>query len=174
MKKVIIMFKKIGIVCAALIALLLFSACGANSDQATPDQAQSASQAAEKKVTKVETPYTDLMVSEEFADAVVAEVRQEEPYILDFVSKSDNAKIFAIHFDDETENLLGTLTKDGKQVVLYAEFFELDKDSEHYQDYRCCSARQIQQLTSACSICRRSTYYRLHSCRCDKRLFRCH
>ncbi len=129
------MIKKFCVICVALLTSALFSACAANSNPATPDEAAAVAETTEQKVVKFETPYADLAVSEKFDEAVKAVVRQENPYIVDYITKADNTKLFAIHFNDKTNNYLGSIKSGDETVLLYAEFFEIKKDSENYQKY---------------------------------------
>ena len=122
-------------ICIVLLASLLFSACGGNSGQTTPDEAVSVEETTEQKVAKFETPYAELAVSEKFDQDVKEVVRQEDPYIVDFVTKDDNTKLFAIHFNDKTDNYLGAIKSGDKNVLLYAEFFDIKKDNPNYQKY---------------------------------------
>lgn len=129
------MTKKIFVICAMLLAAVLFSSCSCDSNKATPDEATADEATTAQKVVKVDTPYGDLSVSEDFDKALKPVVRSEDPYIVDFVSKADDTKVLALHFNDKTPDVLGTFKVDGKDVVLYAEFPDIDKNNSHYQEY---------------------------------------
>lgn len=129
------MIKKVIVICAMLLAAVLFASCSGNGNNATPDEATENEPTTAQKIVEIETPYGNLCVPEDFDKALKPVVSKENPYILDFVSKDDNTKILSIHFNDKTQNILGTLKADGKNVVLYAEFPSIDKNNSRYQEY---------------------------------------
>lgn len=129
------MTKKVIAICAMLLVAIMLASCSGNGNNATPDEATADEPTTAQKVVKIETPYGNLSVSEEFDKAMDHVVREEDPYILDFVSKDDKTTVLSIHFNDKTKDVLGTLKTDGKDVVLYAEFPAIDKKSSHYTEY---------------------------------------
>lgn len=79
----------------------------------------------------VETPYAVLRVPSEFDGALQWKTVSEEPYVLAFTT-TEGREVFSLHFNQETANLLGTLPLDGENVVIYADFSEVDKQDAQY------------------------------------------
>lgn len=129
------MKKIVCVICIVLIAAALFAACGnsdSSPDEATPDET-TPDEMALIKCVPIETPYATLQVAEDFDKEVKSSVSQENPYILDFVTVEDGTRVFSLHFNDKTDNLLGTLKLDNENVVIYADFPVFDAKSENYQ-----------------------------------------
>lgn len=129
------MKKFVCVICIVLLASALFAACGnsvSTPDEATPDEATPDEMALIKCVL-IETPYATLQVAEDFDKKVEHSVRQEDPYILDFVTIDDGTRVFSLHFNDKADDLLGTLKLDDENVIIYADIPEFDSKSKNYQ-----------------------------------------
>ncbi len=109
----------------ALACLAVLSACN-NYNNVLPAPGNRSSYS-------IETPYAVLRAPAEFETEVKTEVVSETPYVLSFKTL-DGADLFSVHFDDETDNLLGTLELEDKNVVLYASFADLDKNDGRYTE----------------------------------------
>ena len=116
-------------ICLMLMMMVSLAACnsGKGSD-ATPDEATEP-----VNYVSIETPYAVLEVTEDFDKAVKSSVKQEDPYILDFITVEDETTVFSLHFNDEAKSLLGTLELDDQNVVLYADIPEFEKKGTNYQ-----------------------------------------
>lgn len=118
----------------AIICLVALVACGAG-EQTPPEPTEDVPEAVESTDVSIETPYCDLVVTKEFADNVKSKVISEDPYTVSFRMISDDTELFSISFGGETEMLLGTLQLENENVVLYADYNDLDRENENYETY---------------------------------------
>ena len=123
--------KRLCAICLLLMMMVSFVACDSGKSGTDP----TSQEATEESVNyvSIETPYAVLEVTEDFDKAVKSSVKQENPYVLDFITVEDKTTVFSLHFNDETKNLLGTLQLDDQNVVIYADVPELDKKSKNYK-----------------------------------------
>lgn len=81
----------------------------------------------------IETPWVTLRAPEEYESAVQSSVVSAEPYLLAFAAK-DGTPLYTLHFNDETDELLGSLSLEDGDLALYAEFAKLDPNRADYND----------------------------------------
>lgn len=123
-----------------LVLSFLFCACGnANGDSqskgATMDEAVAATLPdAETPVTELKTPYVVLKYPAAYQKDIVTAVTGENPYTLAFRAK-DGTALFTLIFNGKGEYLLGTITGENENVILYADIARLDEKSETYEEY---------------------------------------
>ena len=123
------------ILCVAALAV-----CGGNSGSATPDQTGDIAPAD----SVITTPYADLRVTKSFYDNTKTKVESEEPYVMGFYTK-DGVKLFTLNFNDETDNIVGTLKLDDKNVIIYTELAALDSGDKNY-DRNCLYQEEINTI----------------------------
>ena len=134
--------KRIALLLLSLLLVLTLSECrsdregGEEESSNLPENSvpESSEEEVEATVT-LKTPYIDLQIPQTFENAVETEVLNEEPYILQFKANADDTALFTLYFGQKTENLLGTLQLEKENVVLYAEFAELDEEADTYLTY---------------------------------------
>lgn len=85
--------------------------------------------------TKISTPYTDLEIKKTTLKNISYEVTSENPYTLTFKTKKDGTELFSFVFDGTGDNLIGTITGKDKNIVVYMNVFDLDSNSENYEEY---------------------------------------
>lgn len=84
---------------------------------------------------RIETPYCELCLPKEFEEHVITEIKMEDSYSILFKTKEKGVDLFVLYFDNETENLIGTLPLATENKVLYADFADLDNEDENYLEY---------------------------------------
>lgn len=106
----------------AFCMILLITSCGSNTETT------------EKKETiPVETKYCTLQVPKDFDGKVKWDI-DDEPYSIDFKTSEGDMDLFEISFNEEDGDLLGTLVLEEENVVLYADFAEIDSEDSKYKE----------------------------------------
>lgn len=78
----------------------------------------------------IETSYCNLHLPIEYSDKITAKVKDKK---VEFIAIEDESDLFTLYFNEEAENLLGTVIKDSQSIALYAEFAKLDNKHENYE-----------------------------------------
>ena len=129
--------KKIILMLLCLVMVLSFCACRAGED---PVQEPSSNEeestlpensVEEEKTTTLNTPYIDLQIPASYEGKVDAEVTDETVVF----KMKDGTELYTLYFGEATENLIGTILLEDKNVVLYASFTELNSEDEKYMEY---------------------------------------
>ena len=125
MKKKVIAVSLI-VSCVAIIAVIVIIAQN-NSSKVTNDGE------VDESLVTVSTPYADLKVTKTFYDKTDNKVTSEEPYTVEFTSKKGDA-LFSVVFNEESDFLLCSFKKDGKDITAYAKMGKLDEKSPNYDE----------------------------------------
>ncbi len=127
------MKKLIALLAAVVVCFTLLAACGQNkgNEGATQDSVSKLTD----KTSTVTTPYVDLCVPESFEGKVDSKVTKEEPYTLTFYATEDDTELFSVVFNGSGDTLMGTVVKDGKNIVMYVNVAKLDKKAKNYDEY---------------------------------------
>lgn len=115
------MKKKI-LICCMMLCLILSTSCGSNTETT------------EKKETmSVETKYCTLQVPKDFDGNVEWNIDEESDSV-EFKTIDGDIDLFGINFNKEDGDLLGTLVLEEENVVLYADFAEIDSEDSKYKE----------------------------------------
>lgn len=123
--------KKYIIVVLSLAVLAAFSACSKKQDE--PNVSDTAAENLSEEMV-VSTPYVNLTVPGSFDGNVKTDVVSDDPYVISF-SANDGTWLFSLCFGKKTENLIGTLVLEDQNVIIYADFAELDSENPNYVKY---------------------------------------
>ena len=130
--------KKIILMLLCLVMVLSFCACRAGEDP-VQDPSSSGEESSlpessveEEKTTTLNTPYIDLQIPASYEGKVDAEVTDETVV---FKTK-DGTELYTLYFGEATENLIGTILLEDKNIVIYVSFAELDVEDTNakYRD----------------------------------------
>lgn len=132
--------KRIALLLLSLLLVLTLCACrsdreGGEEESSVPENSLPESSEEVEATVTLKTPYIDLQIPASYEGKVESEVTNEDPYTLTFKAKADGTELFTLYFGKETENLLGTLQLEKENIVLYADFAELDEKAETYTEY---------------------------------------
>ena len=128
------MKKALIIVLCLVLCLAAFAGCSGGKNTATPDVATPDSTISEDIATfTVETAYADLAYPKKWQNDVKVDIDDNDGYIVSF--SDGGVKLFDLQFDCGDGDVLGTLTRDGKNIILRVKFAALDKSDADYQKH---------------------------------------
>lgn len=81
---------------------------------------------------EIKTPYCVLKLPKEYEGKIQGIVSSEDPYVIEFETVDKNNKLFILHFGEVANELIGTLPLDKGNIVLYADFLEIDSNINEY------------------------------------------
>lgn len=128
------MKKTIAFILSVLVVFSLCS-CSAFRNKSDNSSASSENELTSATTIKISTPYSDLKLRKSIAENLLYEVTSENPYTLTFKTKKDGTELFSFVFDGTGDNLIGTITGKDKNTVVYMNVFDLDSNSENYEEY---------------------------------------
>ena len=126
------MKKKILIISLVVVCLLCFVIFAVVAQKNCSSGTTNNGEVDESLVT-VSTPYAELKVTKTFYDKTENNVTSEEPYTVEFTSKKGD-DLFSVVFNEESDLLLCSFKKDGKDITAYAKMGKLDEKSPNYDE----------------------------------------